>query len=160
MTPITKLGKTVWLIATCLATAAQTAGAQEIARCQNAQGHAFYAFAGAVQRKDAGWTADKISNGAFSLVKRGAELDVLYVDARGAPLSSVAEGGKVLLLRADATSAAVLVVYSQVTEIYTFFMEKDGKSRFALQQAKASPLLAKNSLMVGDCSALDTTGLE
>lgn len=141
-----------------LAATVMTAHGQEVATCREPAGRAYYHFTGLTKKSDAGWTDDKISNGVITLTKNGNDVDILYLDVRRKPISSTQDGAKVVLLRADRTGIAVLVHYpgGAVTEIYSFFQESDGRSRFTLLQSKVgdAALVPKSSVMAGTCDAI------
>lgn len=134
------------------------AQAQELATCRAPAGHVYFHHAGLVQKAQAGWDTDKISQGVFTLSRVGANaLDILFLDSRNKPISTAQSGGQVTLLRNSADSITVLVYYeSATTEIYSFFKEKDGRHRFTLMQNKTGDdaMFPKSSLMVGDCDPI------
>jgi hypothetical protein len=141
-----------------LAATVMTANAQEIATCRDPSGRAYYHFAGLVKKADARWQDDKISDGVITLTRNGNDIDILFLDTRRKPISSTQDGAKVVLLRAGQTGIEVLVHYPEgaATEIYSFFKESDGSSRFTLLQNKtgAAALIPKSSVMVGTCDAI------
>jgi hypothetical protein len=133
------------------------AHAQEIATCRAPEGYTFFHYAGIAQKGKAGWDTDKISKGVFTLRMVGMDaVDILYVDIANKPISSAQDGARVILLRQSQDSIAVLVAYPSVTEIYTFFVEKDGRHRFSLMQSKSGPEIPfpKSTLLVGNCDAI------
>ena len=133
------------------------AQAQEIATCRAPEGQAFYHYAGIQKKDSAGWSKDKISKGIFTLKMVGPEaLDLLFVDAFNKPISAVQDGARVILLRKSNESIAVLVAYSSLTEIYTFFVEKDGTNRFTMLQSRSGPDVPfpKAVLLVGVCDTI------
>lgn len=140
----------------------QSASAQEIANCRNPQGPSYFHFSGMTAKADSGWSTDKISGGRISLIRAGEQVDVFFTDVRGKPFSSIADGGKVVLLRSGAESATVLVAYPKSTEIYTFFREKDGGGKFTMFQTKTSDTtpVGKSALLLGDCDAFNFDALK
>lgn len=130
---------------------------QEIATCKAPEGKTFYHFAGMQKKGTSGWTDDKISKGIFSLRMVGKDaLDLLFVDAFGKPISATQDGGQVVLLRKSEESITVLVAYASITEIYTFFVEKDGRHRFTMLQSRAGAdvKFPKSSMLVGNCDSI------
>lgn len=132
--------------------------AQELATCRAPAGHIYYHHAGFIQKAQAGWGEDKISLGVFTLSRVGANsLDILFVDSRNKPISTVQSGGQLTLLRNSSDNITVLVYYeSALTEIYSFFKEKDGRHRFTFMQNRTGEdaMFPKSSLMVGDCDPI------
>lgn len=130
----------------------------ELATCRAPAGKSYYHYSGLSDKKAAGWADDKISNAVFTLTQ-GADgaFDVLFVDGRGRPVSSAQDGALVRLLRRGESSVSLLVFYpSNSTEIYTFFLEKDGVSKFTMMQSRSGDAvpLPKNSLLVGLCDSI------
>ena len=93
-----------------------------------------------------------------TLIRTGNKVDVLYVDTRNKPISSVQDGGNVVLLRQGSDSITVLVHYQDgsTTEIYSFFKEKDGTHKFTQMQSKTgnSAMFPKSALLVGTCDPI------
>lgn len=145
----------VLLVGWALATAGQ---AQEIATCRAPSGKAYYHFAGLMNKANAGWTEDKITDGVMTLIRTDDKLDLLFVDARKKPISSLQDGAKIVFLRSGATSITILVHYQDgpTTEIYSFFKERDGGFRFTQMQSKTGDMAnaPKSSLMVGTCDPI------
>lgn len=132
--------------------------AQEIATCRAPAGKTYFHYEGLTDKAGSGWSDDKISRGVFTISRVGAnEYDLLYVDIANKPISTKLEGGLVRLIRRGKTSLTFLVFYPTVaTEIYSFFNEKDGKSRFTMMQNKTGDgaMIPKSSVLVGDCDPI------
>ncbi len=145
------------LISVMLAVLASSTAAQsqEITTCRNPSGKAYFHFSGQLSKDASGWVDDKISDGVFTLTQ-GADgsVDILYVDIYKKPISTVADGGLVRVLRRSDTSVMIIVLYSSSTEIYTFFKEKDGGSRFTLFQGRSNAVISKSSLLQGNCDSI------
>ena len=146
------------LILMLMSLTALTAYSQQIATCRAPAGKAYYHFDGLVDKAGAGWTDDKISKGVFSLSKiKEDTFDILYVDIQNKPISSTQEGAIVRLIRSGPNILTLLIFYpTATTEIYSFFKEKDGRSRFSMLQNKTGvgAFIPKSSLMVGDCDPI------
>lgn len=130
----------------------------ELATCRAPAGKSYYHYAGIADKKISGWTDDKLSDGVFTLTQsKDGAFDVLFIDGRGKPFSSAQEGAAVRLLRRGESSISLLVFHpSNTTEIYTFFLEKDGVNKFTLMQSRNGDLapLPKSSLFVGMCESI------
>ena len=63
-----------------------------------------------------------------------------------------------ILLRGGPGEISLLVHYAEgsATEIYSFFKEKDGKSKYTVVTSRTGPraFSAKTSVMVGECSVI------
>jgi hypothetical protein len=116
--------------------------------CGESHGYAYYPQQNFVTKDKSGWTADKLSKGAFSLVKKGDELDILFKDARGMN-SARADGGKVSLLGVAGSNILVTVVYKNISvELYTF----DLKEKVLLwTQHKYGAIINKAATYVSKC---------
>lgn len=129
--------------------------AETLAVCGAVDGHGYFAAQGIVPTPEAGWTPDRISDGAISLTRDGDEFDILFKDGTGV-YSSRAQGAEVIVMRAAADEAAVLVIYEHNDiEIYQFIRERTGRGRVALLQSRSNSSITKASLMVGQCTQLE-----
>lgn len=131
--------------------------AQDIATCGEPNGQAYYAFAGPISKKDAGWQKDGIKNGNFTFKRlSNKKFDVFYKDLYGNVGSVTDDGATVLLLRAEPNNIAVLVAYSGASEIYTYWKNNDGRLQYSFMQSKSAPVgIIKSALFVGDCSFIN-----
>lgn len=132
--------------------------AQEITTCRNPSGKSFYHYAGMAGKAQSGWTDDKITGGVVSLVKGSDnKFDMLYFDSRAKPISMVQDGADIRLLRLSQNTITLLVYYQgSTTEIYSFFMEKDGKNRYSvlINRTGGDVPLPKSSMLIGDCEPI------
>jgi hypothetical protein len=134
-----------------------TAVAEEITTCREPSGTAYFHYAGLVDKKGSGWQPDRIGGGAVTLIQNtDSSFDILYLDGRKKPISSVQDGGIVRLLRQTGDALTLLVHYAgATTEIYSFFMEKDGQARFTMMQSRTgSAPVQKSSILVGACETI------
>ena len=135
-----------------------TAYSQQIATCRAPAGKAYYHFDGLVNEARAGWSDDKISGGVISLSKINEDaFDILYIDTQNKPISSTQDGAIVRLLRRGPNILTLLVFYPTAqTEIYSFFKEKNGRSRFSMMQNRTGDgvTVPKSSVIVGDCDPI------
>jgi hypothetical protein len=143
----------------CLFASCSYAG--EIASCQSPAGRAYYFNLGIVPDAKSGWENDKISNGSFTLVKSGQELDILFVDVTKKVQSSKANGALVKLLRIGDSNFTVLVYYENDTiELYTFARENNGRQTMHLMQSKGGDaLVQKSSVLIARCDSIDFQAL-
>ena len=131
----------------------QPVNANEIASCSNPQGQAFIPLRGDNPKNTAGWQKDGIASGRITLAKAGGDkLDILYIDSRRQLMSVIRDGGKILPIRATESEISVLAVSDDLTEIYTFWRNKEGKLEFSMLQSRGGKAPnPKTSLMVGSC---------
>ena len=134
------------------------AHAEEITTCREPSGTAYFHYGGLVDKKGSGWQPDKIGGGAVTLIQNDdLSFDILYLDGRKKPISSVQDGGLVRLLRSGADTLTLLVHYpGATTEIYSFFKEKDGQGRFTMMQSRTGDraVIPKSSVLLGVCEAI------
>ena len=132
--------------------------ADKIASCNNASGYSNYHHAGILGKKQSGWTEDKIIGGIFTVIKNNeTEYDILFTDASKTIISSKEDGGDVMPIRAGDSDVTFVVIYPGKTmELWTFYIEKDGRGRFDLLQSKGGDLLQhKSTVMSGNCSFIN-----
>lgn len=158
-----RLGNNVYFKAICalsalLATTGANSQQAEIATCRSPAGKVFRHFSGILEKADAGWSDEKISDGVLTLVRTSnGTLDMLFIDARNKPISMTQDGAKLVLLRSSDRSISVLAHYpGATTEIYSFFQEKDGRNRYSVLTSRTGPQAAveKSSVMVGLCDPI------
>ena len=132
--------------------------AEKIASCNSPSGYSNYHHAGILGKEQSGFTEDKITGGIDTLIRNNEkEYDILFTDASKTIISSKEDGGDVLLMRQGNSDVTFLVAYHGKTiELYTFYIEKDGRKRFDLIQSKGGALLQhKSTVMSGNCSFIN-----
>lgn len=131
----------------------------QIAACENPKGYVYYPHISPVPKDKSGWIEDKITGGKSILVKTPSGLDLMFTDSvKKTPLSSVEDGGKVVLLRKSMNQISVLVNYEHVTEIYTYWRTDGGQLQYSIIQSKngmVSGTLSKSGVMVGTCQFIN-----
>ena len=145
------------LFAALLAAAPLLAVSGEITTCRAPAGKAYFHFAGLTGKADAGWSDDKLSAGVFTLQQDAdSSFDILYVDVRKKPISSKGEGATIIRLRSSKDSITFLLNYPTSTDIYTFFRETDGTSKFSMLTSRSGAAIGfpKSSLLVGECEPI------
>ena len=129
----------------------------QIASCHDPKGYAFFPFIDPVPKNKAGWTDDAITSGVVTLTKIGKnDYDLLFVDSTKRIISSKQDGGLVKLIRANQKEIAVLILYSNIVEIYTFWKTNDGQMQYSSIQSKGgeNPIY-KTSAMIGKCDFIN-----
>ncbi len=146
-------------ISTILFTATSLVFAEDITTCKDPSGMAYYHHANMVQKKDSGWSKDKISDGRLTLKKiADGEYDILIYDATKTLFSLKQDGGQIVLMRAGENDATFLHFYpDRVIELYTFWKDSLGQFKYDLIQSKGGDLtlVHKSSILVGSCSAIN-----
>ncbi len=131
---------------------------QSITTCGKTNGHSIYHFSGILPKKDSGFTKDEITSGKTTLQKMSdGSYDIYMVDARNKIISLVQDGGKVILLRKGKNDATFLHLYpGMVIELYSFYVDNDGISRYDLLQSKGGDgmLIHKSSVLSGLCDKI------
>ncbi len=128
----------------------------QIAGCENLKGYVYYPFVYPVPKNKSGWVQDSITGGKSVLVKRqNGQLDILFTDSNSkTPISSVDDGGKVVLLGSSPNRITVLVSYETVSEIYTYWRTDDGQLQVSLLQSK-SGTVPKSGVLIGSCQFIN-----
>ena len=131
----------------------------EIATCRNPQGYSYFHHAKLTPRGDAGWQKDSITGGLTTLQRLDdGTYDILLVDVRKKIISLRQDGGEVLLLRKGREDATFLHVHpGMVLEMYTFWTDAEGHSRYDLIQSKGGDGMPvhKTSVLIGDCDKIN-----
>lgn len=147
--------KALFLTVTLLATPAL---AQDVARCSDSKGQAFYPFAGLIPKDKSGWREDGVTKGRIT-VKRlsNDEYDLIFTDTQRPDVSSRADGGIVLMARAASQDFSLIIVYpGSTTEIYSFWKASDGRLQYSHLQNKAGIApIPKSSALVGQCEFIN-----
>ena len=128
----------------------------QIAGCENLKGYIFYPHISPIPKNKSGWTQDAITGGKSILVRRtDGKYDLLFTDSMTKkPISSMDDGGQVVLLRKTKNQISVLIDYELVTEIYTYWKTDDGQLQYSLVQSK-SGTVPKSGAMVGTCQFIN-----
>ncbi len=128
----------------------------QIAGCENLKGYVYYPYVYPVPKNKSGWVQDSITGGKSVLVKRqNGQLDILFTDSNSkTPISSVDDGGKVVLLGSSPNRITVLVSYETVSEIYTYWRTDDGQLQVSLLQSK-SGTVPKSGVLIGSCQFIN-----
>ena len=134
------------------------ASSQPIANCGKTEGVALYHHFGIIKKKDSGFIKDEITSGLTTIQKTGpGSYDILMVDSRKKIMSLTQEGGKVILLRKGKSDATFLHYYpGMVIEIYTIWVDAEGKSSYDLIQSKGGDGMPihKSAVLTGQCDAI------
>lgn len=126
-----------------------------IAHGENPKGKTYFPYIGLLSKGDSGWKDNNITNGIFEVAVSNGNLDVRYVDASKRIMSSRADGGQVSILNKEDNEVSVLVYYPKnAIEVYTFYIDKDGKKAFILTQARGGENvpITQSSIYTGSCS--------
>ena len=133
--------------------------AQTITNCRNPAGYAYYNHSGLTTKKESGFQTDKITDGITSFVKlQDGKFDINIVDIRKQIISFTQDGGRVILVRSGKNDATFLHLHpGMVVELYSFWIESDGKAKFSMIQSKGGDNMPihKSSVLVGDCDSIN-----
>jgi hypothetical protein len=124
---------------------------QVIATCGPSTGQAYYLHGGVVPRDEAGFQADAISGGAFTLSwASDTQVDVLYLDATGDIRSALAGGANIVITAATDALIQILVAYpGGPVKVYVFDLDDD---EAVYTVSRADELLAKAAVYRVDCT--------
>lgn len=139
----------------CFFAVATSVSAQTIATCGPSIGFGNFHQGGIVKKKDSGFRKEEVSDGMLTFQKKGADAyDVLMVDSRKKIISLTQEGGSIILLRKGGIDATFMHYYQGgVIELYTLWIDADGKGRYDLIQSKGgdAAMIHKSSVLSGYC---------
>jgi len=125
-----------------------------IAQFKSPQGKTYYANAGLVSKKDAGWKNDGIEGGTTEIVVNNGKLDVRYVDATKRIVSGSEDGGEVKIFGRGINTVSIWVYYPRHTiEVYNFYKDEDGQIKYIYTSTRSGedlPII-KSSVYVGSC---------
>lgn len=130
--------------------------AETLANCGASKGISYFPFSGINLKKNSGFADDEIKDGIVTLTKQGDKYDILFKDASGILSSSTQDGAEIYPIILNQESIALVSIYpGKALEIYSFWKENDGNTRYSLQTSRhGNPLISKSSLLVGDCTFL------
>jgi hypothetical protein len=135
-----------------------SAYAEDIAKCGEVNGIAYYLDVGVIPEKNSGWHKDGI-NGQTQLIRNeNGEYDILYVDATKNIISARADGAKVSLVNKSDRDISFVSSYPRgTTEIYSFFQESGGRNKYSHFSLKpnGAPSIPKRSLFIGECDIIN-----
>ena len=129
----------------------------QIASCHDPKGYAFFPYIDPVPKGKSGWTEDAITGGLATLTKVGPnDYDLLFTDTTKRVLSSKQDGGLVKIIRANSREISAIVLYQNVSEIYTFWKTNDNQLQYSIVQSKGgeNPIY-KTSAMIGKCDFIN-----
>src|SRR5579864_7353875 len=84
--------------------------AEVVTRCDSPQGYSYYVGGSLVQKKDAGWVKDGISNGSYLVTRDvNGKYDIIFSDAVNRTISSNEDGGDVIVISKSDDHLVLLV---------------------------------------------------
>lgn len=116
-----------------------------------------------VPKDKSGWTDDGITGG-ITYVKKIAKdkYDIVFFDVTKRIVSSIEEGGNVLLLNKGQNVFSLLVVYpGKTAEVFTFLKNKSNKLEFIQITSRAGDQvsLTKSTMLRGECDFINFNDL-
>lgn len=137
--------------------------AADIASCSNPKGKSYYPEMGLVTKDKSGWTDDGISGGRTTVKKIAKDkYDIVFYDTTKRIISSIEDGGNVLLLNRGKNVFSILVVYpGKTAEIFTFVKNNSNKLEFIQITSRAGDdvRIAKSSMFKGECDFINFNDL-
>jgi hypothetical protein len=150
-------------IAFILSLITSIAFAQDIASCSNPKGKSYFPELGQVSKNMSGWVDDGVSGGITTVKKIAKDkYDIVFYDVTKRIISSVEDGGNVLLLNKGKNVFSILVIYpGKTAEIFTFLKNKSNKLEFIQITSRAGDAvsLTKSSMFRGECEFIDFNSL-
>jgi hypothetical protein len=128
----------------------------QIAACENPKGYIYYPHIYPVPKNKSGWVQDAITGGKSIFVKKSdGKYDLLFIDSMSKkPISSIDDGGKVILLRKTNNQITVLIDYELATEVYSYWRTDDGQLQYSIVQSKGGTI-SKSGAMIGTCQFIN-----
>jgi len=128
----------------------------QIAGCENLKGYVYYPYVYPIPKNKSGWIQDSMTGGKSVLLRKpNGQLDILFTDSNTKiPVSTLDDGGKVILLGNTFNRITILISYESVTEIYTYWKTDDNQLQFSLLQSK-SGTVPKSGVLVGSCQFIN-----
>lgn len=137
--------------------------AADIASCTNPKGKTYYPELGLVTKDKSGWTDDGISGGITTVKKIAKDkYDIVFYDTTKRIISSIEDGGNVLLLNKGKNVFSLLVVYpGKTAEIFTFVKNNSNKLEFIQITSRAGDevRITKSSMFKGECDFINFNDL-
>jgi len=137
--------------------------AADIASCSNPKGKTYYPELGLVTKDKSGWTDDGISGGITTVKKIAKDkYDIVFYDTTKRIISSIEDGGNVLLLNKGKNVFSILVVYpGKTAEIFTFIKNNSNKLEFIQITSRAGDdvRITKSSMFKGECDFINFNDL-
>ena len=137
--------------------------AADIASCSNPKGKTYYPELGLVTKDKSGWTDDGISGGITTVKKIARDkYDIVFYDTTKRIISSIEDGGNVLLLNKGKNVFSLLVVYpGKTAEIFTFIKNNSNKLEFIQITSRAGDdiRITKSSMFKGECDFINFNDL-
>ena len=137
--------------------------AADIASCSNPKGKTYYPELGLVTKDKSGWTDDGISGGITTVKKIAKDkYDIVFYDTTKRIISSIEDGGNVLLLNKGKNVFSLLVVYpGKTAEIFTFIKNNSNKLEFIQITSRAGDdvRITKSSMFKGECDFINFNDL-
>lgn len=136
---------------------------QVIASCSNPKGKSYFPELGQVSKNMSGWVDDGITGGITTVKKIAKdEYDIVFYDVTKTIISSIEDGGNILLLNKGKNVFSLLIVYpGKTAEIYTFLKNKSNKLEYIQITSRAGDgvTIAKSSMLRGECEFIDFNSL-
>ena len=155
--------KILIVIAVLLSFITSIAFGQDIASCSNPKGKSYFPELGGVSKNMSGWSDDGIAGGITTVKKIAKnEYDIVFYDVTKTIISSIQDGGNVLLLNKGKNVFSLLVVYpGKTAEIFTFLKNKSNKLEYIQITSRAGDgvTIAKSSMLKGECEFIDFNSL-
>jgi hypothetical protein len=147
--------KRLIIVALAIMASAFASHAATITTCGASSGTAYFFEGGLVSKKRAGWQADTIKDGRFSLIADGAELDIVYTDATGGTKSATGDGAKVLSFGGE-FPIVIAEIYPNpagpVITVYAFAIDKVGNGKVLWTMTRSTGLINKVSIFEATCA--------
>ena len=133
--------------------------ATPVAQCGETTGYSYFPGQQSQFTKEH-WMADGFRDGTITLVQlANGSLDVvIYNNPRQTTFSTVADGGRVIVLRKTAEDLVVMAWYPTTTEVYTFIQTSAGGRVSVL--GTRNQMRVRTSMFTGSCRYLNINALQ
>lgn len=147
----------------CLASASSVGASEwrEVTTCRELSGHTFFFFGGLIDEENAGWKADGIKDGRYTLLTDGKQFDIVSRDVRGQQRSARFHDKATVVSnvseRAGEGAAQIWVLTAYKVdagfsyEQFTFNLDAKGSGSMVLSQQR-SAVISKAGALAGKCT--------
>lgn len=127
-----------------------------VTKCDAPKGYSYFIEGKLIQKKEAGWSKDGISNGYFIVTRdKEGSYDIIFNDVTKRTISSREDGGEIVVVSKSNEHLVLVVAYPDLNiETWFFKINQNGMGELSMSQARYgdAATMNKHSLMIASCS--------